>query len=112
MDQKDARAGIILPKAPLALMRKLGLGRRSEPLDEDALISEDAPPDVRAELSAIYALIDALPPRERLCLVLRRVEGLSSEEVAETLSVSLSTAKRLASASDEALSLAMSQGKK
>jgi RNA polymerase sigma-70 factor (ECF subfamily) len=90
-----------------ALMRRLGLARRAEPIDEEALVSPDAPPDVRAELGAVYALIDQLPPRERLALVLRRVEGLSHEDVAETLGVSLSTAKRLAAASDVALAHAL-----
>jgi RNA polymerase sigma-70 factor (ECF subfamily) len=89
------------------LLRRLGLGRASEPLDEDALVSDDAPPDVQTELRAVYALIDALPARERLALVLRRVEGMSHEEVAEALDVSLSTAKRLAASSDAALAHAL-----
>ena len=89
------------------LMRRLGLGRRAEPLDADELVSPDAPPDVRVELRAVYTLIDALPARQRIVLVLRRVEGLAHEEVAEQLGISLSTAKRLAAASDEALANAM-----
>ena len=85
------------------LARRLGLWRQAEPIDEDALVAEDAPPDVRAELRAIYAIIDSLPSRERIALVLRRVEGQSHEEVAEALGVSLSTAKRLSAAADAAL---------
>ncbi len=85
------------------LMRKLGLGRAREPIDLDALVSDDAPPDVRAELRAIYALIDSLPARERIVIVLRRVDGLSHEEIARALDVSLSTAKRIAASADEAL---------
>ena len=69
--------------------------------------ADDAPPDVQTELRAVYALIDALPARERLALVLRRVEGMSHEEVAEALGVSLSTAKRLAASSDAALAHAL-----
>ena len=93
-----------------ALLRKLGLGRRREPLDEDMFVSEDAPPDVRAELNAIYAMIHALPARERIALVLRRVEGLSHEEVADALGVSLSTAKRVVASSEAALALALEGG--
>jgi len=90
------------------LMRRLGLGpREREALDESSLVSPDAPPDVRAELRAIYTILQAMPARERIALVLRRVEGLSHEEVAEQLGVSLSTAKRLAAASDATLERAM-----
>lgn len=89
------------------LLRRLGLGRQREPLDATNIVSEDAPPDVRAELHAVYTLIEALPARERIALVLRRVEGMSHEEVAAALDVSLSTAKRLAASSDAALEAAL-----
>jgi RNA polymerase sigma-70 factor (ECF subfamily) len=89
------------------LMRRLGLARQREPLDATHIVSRDAPPDVLAELSAIYAMLDALPARERIALVLRRVEGLSHEEVAQSLGVSLSTAKRLAASSDAELERAL-----
>jgi RNA polymerase sigma-70 factor (ECF subfamily) len=90
------------------LMRRFGLGpQRGDPLDEADFVSPDAPPDVRAELRAVYALIEKLPARERIALVLRRVEGMSHEEIAEQLGVSLSTAKRLAVSSDEAITRAL-----
>lgn len=94
-----------------ALMRRFGLGRGAEAIDHERFVSPDAPPDVRAELRAVYAIIEALPARERIALVLRRVEGLSHEDVAERLDVSLSTAKRLAASSDAALARAM-EGRK
>ncbi len=95
------------------LMRRFGLGPRSTRSDIDTdFISRDAPPDVHAELRAIYTLLDKLPARERIALVLRRVEGLSHEDIAEHLGVSLSTAKRLAVSSDEALERAIAGGKK
>jgi RNA polymerase sigma-70 factor (ECF subfamily) len=95
-----------------ALMRRLGLvPQRAEPLEDGNFISPDAPPDVRAELRAIYTILARLSPRERIALVLRRVEGLSHESVAEHLGVSLSTAKRLAASSDEALARVM-EGKR
>jgi RNA polymerase sigma-70 factor (ECF subfamily) len=92
------------------LMRRFGLGPRRTESDIDTdFISRDAPPDVHAELHAIYTLLDRLPARERIALVLRRVEGLSHEDVAEQLGVSLSTAKRLAASSDEALARALGE---
>jgi RNA polymerase sigma-70 factor (ECF subfamily) len=94
------------------LMRKFGLGPRQTESDIDTdFISREAPPDVHAELRAIYTLLDSLPARERIALVLRRVEGASHEDVAEQLGVSLSTAKRLAASSDAALADALG-GKK
>lgn len=93
-----------------ALMRKFGLGPRRTEADIDTdFISREAPPDVHAELRAIYTLLDELPARERIALVLRRVEGLSHDDVAEHLGVSLSTAKRLAAASDAALERALGE---
>lgn len=90
------------------LMRKFGLGPRRTEADIDTeFISREAPPDVHAELRAIYMLLDTLPARERIALVLRRVEGASHEDVAEQLGVSLSTAKRLAASSDAALERAL-----
>ena len=90
------------------LMRRFGLGPRATESDIDTeFISRDAPPDVHAELRAIYTMLDGLPARERIALVLRRVEGASHEEIAEQLGVSLSTAKRLAASSEAALARAL-----
>ena len=61
----------------------------------DALVSRSAPADVQLELRAVYGILDGLPSRMRIALVLRRVEGASQDEVAEYLGVSVSTAKRL-----------------
>lgn len=75
------------------LMRRLGL-HHADPIDVASLVSREAPPDVAAELRAIYALIDDLPPRVRVPLLLRRVEGHSLDEVASLVGVSLATVKR------------------
>ena len=77
----------------MSLLRRLGI-LRAQPIEGDTLIAPDAPPDVAAELSALYPLLEELPADARVALVLRRVEGLSMPEIAEQLGTSLSTAKR------------------
>jgi RNA polymerase sigma-70 factor (ECF subfamily) len=75
------------------LLERLGL-RRSEPIDCDTLIGSEAPPELAAELRDVYTALDRLRPDERLALVLQRVEGQSLAEIAQSLGVSLATAKR------------------
>jgi RNA polymerase sigma-70 factor, ECF subfamily len=76
------------------LLSRLGLRDRSEPIDVDALIGRGVPPDAAAELRAIYATIGDMPVDVRVPLLLRRVEGLSLDEVAERTGKSLATVKR------------------
>jgi RNA polymerase sigma-70 factor (ECF subfamily) len=78
-----------------ALARRIGLRSRGTPVDVDSLVGRGAPADVVAELRAVYGLIEKLPTRARVALVLRRVEGMSQDEVAAAMGVSVSTAKRL-----------------
>jgi RNA polymerase sigma-70 factor (ECF subfamily) len=75
------------------LLTRLGL-LRPEPVQLEALVNRDAPPDMAVELRALYRLIDALPAAERAILVLRRVEELTLPEIAERTSLSLATVKR------------------
>ena len=86
-----------------AVATRLGLRKPMDPLDADRVVSPNAPADVQAELRAIYRIIENLPTRARIALVLRRVEGMSQEEVAEAMGVSLSTAKRLLADGEERL---------
>jgi RNA polymerase sigma-70 factor (ECF subfamily) len=65
-----------------------------EPVQLEHLTAPTAPPDVVAELRAVYALIDRLPTEERVVLVLRRVEQLTLEEIAGRTGWSLATVKR------------------
>jgi RNA polymerase sigma-70 factor (ECF subfamily) len=58
------------------------------PSSEDDLLSREAVDTIRTAL-------DALPPQQRASLLLARVEGMSYEEVAETLSCSVSAVKSL-----------------
>jgi RNA polymerase sigma-70 factor (ECF subfamily) len=75
----------------------------TDPLDVDRLVSESAPPDVAAELRAVYELVDGLPPDERIALVLRRVEGLTVPEIAERMGRSTATVKRRLGSAEERL---------
>ncbi len=75
------------------LATRLGL-RRSEPIDLDSLIAPTAPPDARSELRAIYRLVEGLPAPTRVAFILRRVEGIALEEIAQALHVSIATVKR------------------
>ena len=85
------------------LMARLGL-RRAEPVDLDTLVSRSAPPDARAELRAIYGILDELPPEDRMALILRRVEGMALGEIAEHMSRSTATVKRRLAAAEAHLS--------
>lgn len=75
------------------VLRRLGLASAPE-VDMDALIARTVPPDAAAELRAIYRVVDALPAKLRVPLILHRVEGATLEEVARMTRTSLSTAKR------------------
>jgi len=84
------------------LFDRLGLRRRT-PIDLDALPLSSAPPDVALELRRIYAVLDQLPAEERVALVLRRVEGMELQEVADQMALSLATVKRRIAAAEVTL---------
>jgi len=86
------------------LARSLGL-RRSEPIDLDALIAPTAPPDARSELERIYRLVETLPTATRVAFLLRRVEDLPLEAIAESTGASLSTVKRRIANAERCLTL-------
>jgi RNA polymerase sigma-70 factor (ECF subfamily) len=75
------------------LLTRLGL-ERGTPIDVESVVSPVAPPEVGAELRAVYALLDRLDSQARIALVLRRVEGFSLGEIAERMDLSLATVKR------------------
>jgi RNA polymerase sigma-70 factor (ECF subfamily) len=72
---------------------RLGLAH-PDPVDVDSFIAGTAPPDVAMDLRAVYALLDVLPVEAHIALVLRRVEGMALEEIAEHMNLSLATVKR------------------
>lgn len=75
------------------LLSRLGFVR-AEPIQIESVVSRSAPADVVVELGAVYRALDALPAAERVVLVLRRVEQLPLEVIAERTSFSLATVKR------------------
>lgn len=75
------------------VLRRLGIGR-AEAVETDRAVSFDAPPDVGAELRALYAILSDLPTDVRIALVLRRVEGLTIPEIATMMALSPATVKR------------------
>jgi RNA polymerase sigma-70 factor (ECF subfamily) len=85
------------------LLEKLGLRRRSGPIDIDTVATRVAGPDVGAELRQIYAHVDRLPADQRMAFLLRRVEGMDLEDVARATGVSLATAKRRIAAAAQAI---------
>ncbi|MEI9954373.1 MAG: sigma-70 family RNA polymerase sigma factor [Pseudomonadota bacterium] len=88
------------------LQVRLGL-LRSEPIDVDQVVSRSAPPDVAAELRAVYGLLEKLSVEERIALVLRRVERLEIPEIAAHMGLSTSTVKRRLSAAEARLERAL-----
>jgi RNA polymerase sigma-70 factor, ECF subfamily len=75
------------------LLSRLGL-IRGEPVPVEELVAPTAPPDVAADLSAVYRLVASLPLKERVVLVLRRVEELTLPEIVEQTGWSLAAVKR------------------
>jgi RNA polymerase sigma-70 factor, ECF subfamily len=85
------------------LLERLGLRRRREPVDIDAVAARLAGPDVAAELRQIYERLERLPAEQRIAFLLRRVEGMELEEVAQKMGISLATAKRRIAAAQQAV---------
>lgn len=81
-----------------ALRRRKSRVRIFEPIDEtfDAPSGERAVDDDlirRADLTRLREAIDALPPKERMAVILRDVEGLPTGEVAQALNSTESTVR-------------------
>jgi RNA polymerase sigma-70 factor (ECF subfamily) len=83
--------------------------RRKVFLSKDGDLPEVGAPDranqeARHALRACYAILDRLSVRERVAFVLRYLEEMTLEEVAERLDCSLSTAKRVLTRATERVS--------
>jgi RNA polymerase sigma-70 factor, ECF subfamily len=75
------------------LRRALGL-ESATPLSAEFLQAREAPADVLVELRAVYGALQRLPTDARIALVLRRVEGLTIDEIAAHMGTSNATVKR------------------
>jgi len=71
--------------------RWLTLSETGDVPDEQLMVMDA---ESRYSLRRLYALLDRLSTRERLVLVLRHVEGMTLEEIAEAMELSLATVKR------------------
>jgi len=71
--------------------RWLTLSETGDVPDEQLLVMDA---ESRYALRRLYSLLDRLSTRERLVLVLRHVEGMTLEEIAEAMELSLATVKR------------------
>jgi RNA polymerase sigma-70 factor, ECF subfamily len=83
----------------LRLSRRLGLAAQEE-IEWEEVLSPGCTPEVAAELSELSAILDTFPAKERIALVLRKVFGMSLEEIAEATSASLATVKRRVAAAE------------
>lgn len=83
------------------MLTRLGLHRRDDPIDVDSTASRSAGPEVAADLRRVYERLERLPVEQRVAFVLRKIEGLALDEVADALGVSLATAKRRIAAAEQ-----------
>jgi RNA polymerase sigma-70 factor (ECF subfamily) len=90
------------------LAMRLGLAANEE-IAWDEIIAPACPPDVAAELRQIYTILSTFPTSERIAFLLRRVEGMSLEEVAVATETSLATVKRRIAAAEERLDAARAE---
>jgi len=61
---------------------------------QSELVDPSASPEERAQVTHIYAMLEAMPRDERLAWVLRFVEGETLESIGELLGCSVSTVQR------------------
>ena len=73
---------------------RIGFGRQALDVDVDAIVGKSASPEEALELRQIYEIVAQLPADLRVALVLRRIDDLSLEEIAELTGASLATVKR------------------
>ena len=76
------------------LLRTLGLDRSVDDATLERFASPATPPDVRAELARIDAVLAKLTPQHRMAWTLHEVEGWSLPETASACDCSLATVKR------------------
>lgn len=100
------------PKAWLfAIARHLGLNARQRRRDALPLVEELAEPQARPDprREAMREAIAALPDKQREALQLRLVDGLSYEEIAQTLDIPVGTVRSRLHAAVKGLRSALGQ---
>lgn len=96
----DAFSSFVLSVALRVIKRQLRQRRvrRILRLTDDGRVPEVAVPgldsEARQALARLYRALDTLPTDERTVFVLRHIEGLDLQEVAEAVGMSLATVKR------------------
>ena len=83
-------------------VREVPLEDVSEPADTRTM-SEMERRSREARMDAVWRAIEALPPRQRQCLPLQVRDGLSYEEIAATLRLSVNTVRNHLAAARESL---------
>jgi len=83
------------------LLGLLGLDRKNDEVSLESLADESAPQEARVELRWLDAALARIDDKDRIAWMLRHVEGLALEEVAETCECSLATVKRRIAVADE-----------
>ena len=78
----------------------LGLDKQNDEVSLESLADESASPEARVELRWLDAALARIDGKERIAWMLRHVEGLALEEVAETCDCSLATVKRRVAAAE------------
>ena len=76
------------------LLGLIGLDRSSDDVSLESLADQTASPEARVELRWLDAALTRIDDRERIAWMLRHVEGLALEEIAEACDCSLATVKR------------------
>ena len=90
----------ILVRTALAWIRKrrmfarIGFGREALRVDLDEVTGHVASPEKQLELRRAYVAIEAMRAEVRIALVLHRIDGMSLEDVAASMKLSLATVKR------------------
>ena len=79
--------------------------RRGAPVSADEAAEREGPssasPEVREAVRSLYALLDRFPEQERTVFVLRQLEGMTLQELADACGVSFSTARRRFDAAEQ-----------
>jgi RNA polymerase sigma-70 factor (ECF subfamily) len=83
------------------LLRLLGLDRTTDDATLEALGRADATGEARAELALLDRALARVSAAERVAWMLRYVEGMSLDEIAQSCACSLATTKRRISAVNE-----------